>query len=167
MTTLPIGSRRGAVLMKRRAFLKAATQTAAVAAVAPAAFEAPRVIAEAATAKAATTVTFWQFNTDTPSVNAWKKTISAFEAKNPDVKVNMVIVPWSEQAQKLTTAISTGAAPDVSMMGNDVVAEYAAINALAPLDDYFAAWSKQVGHDVTQDICPGDHAYYKYNGHWY
>ena len=79
----------------------------------------------------------------------------------------MVIVPWSEQAQKLTTAISTGAAPDVSMMGNDVVAEYAAINALAPLDSYFQAWSKEVGKDITQDIYPGDHSYYKYNGHWY
>ena len=42
------------------------------------------------------------------------------------------------------------------MMGNDVVAEYANIDALAPLDSYFQAWSRQVGHDITQDFYPGE-----------
>jgi len=128
--------------MERRDFLKVAAQAAAVTAALPVAMEAPRVIAEAATPQAATTVTYWQFNTDTPSVNAWKKTIAGFEAANPGIKVNMQIVPWAEQAQKLTTAIATGTAPDISMMGNDVVAQYAATGALAPLDSYFQAWSK-------------------------
>lgn len=151
--------------MKRRQFLTVAAGTAAAAAGIQSLLETPR--ARAATDAARTPVTFWQFNTDTPSLNTWRKAIAAFEAKNPDVVVNMVVVPWSEQAQKLTTAISTGAAPDVSMMGNDVVAEYAAINALAPLDSYFQAWSHEVGHDITGDIYAGDHAYYRYNGHWY
>ncbi len=153
--------------MERRHFLKVAAQAAAVTAALPAVMEAPRVIAEAAAPQAATTVTYWQFNTDTPSINAWKKTIAGFEAANPGVKVNMQIVPWAEQAQKLTTAIATGTAPDISMMGNDVVAQYAATGALAPLDSYFAAWSKEVGHDITTDILPGDHLYYKIKGHWY
>ncbi len=153
--------------MERRHFLKVAAQAAAVTAALPAAMEAPRVIAEAAAPQAATTVTYWQFNTDTPSINAWKKTIAGFEAANPGVTVNMQIVPWAEQAQKLTTAIATGTAPDISMMGNDVVAQYAATGALAPLDSYFAAWSKEVGHDITTDILPGDHLYYKIKGHWY
>lgn len=153
--------------MKRSDFLKAAAQTAVVAAVAPAALDAPRVIAEAAAARATATVTFWQFNTDAPSISAWKKTIAGFEAANPGIKVNMQIVPWSEQAQKLTTAIATGTAPDVSMMGNDVVAQYANTGALVQLDPYFAAWSREVGHDITTDILPGDHLYYRYKGHWY
>jgi ABC-type glycerol-3-phosphate transport system substrate-binding protein len=151
--------------MKRRQFLGAAAGTAAAALGIPSLLETPRT--EAARSAASTTVTFWQFNTDTPSLTIWRKLIAAFEVKNPDVKVNMVIVPWSEQAQKLTTAISTGAAPDVSMMGNDIVAEYAAINALAQMDSYFEAWSKEVGRDITLDFYPGDHAYYRFNGHWY
>ncbi len=153
--------------MERRHFLKVAAQAAAVTAALPAAVEAPRVLAEAATPQAATTVTYWQFNTDTPSINAWRKTIAGFEAANPGIKVNMQIVPWAEQAQKLTTAIATGTAPDISMMGNDVVAQYAATGALTPLDAYFQAWSKEVGHDITTDILPGDHLYYKIKGHWY
>ena len=43
--------------------------------------------------------------------------ITAFEAANPDVKVNMEIVPWAEQHQKLVTGLATGSLPDVSMLG--------------------------------------------------
>jgi ABC-type glycerol-3-phosphate transport system substrate-binding protein len=154
--------------MKRQDFLKAAGQSAAAAALLPAAATLDPAGALAAPAKAGqTTVTFWEFNTDTPSLTIWRKVIAGFEAKNPDVKINMQIVPWSEQAQKLTTAVGTGSAPDVSMMGNDVVAQYAAIGALAPLDHYFDAWSTSVGHNITADFYPGDHLYYNYKGHWY
>ena len=154
--------------MERRKFLKGVAGSAVTAATLPAALEASHALAAPEVRPAArTTVTYWQFNTDTPSINAWKKAIAAFEAATPDVHVNMQIVPWNEQAQKLTTALATGTAPDISMMGNDVVAQYAATGALAPLDSYFAAWSKGVGHDITTDILPGDHLYYKIKGHWY
>ncbi len=151
--------------MERRTFLKGVAGSAAAAAILPSALETSGALA--ASAASQTTVTYWQFNTDTPSINAWKKAIASFEAANPDVTVNMQIVPWNEQAQKLTTALATGTAPDISMMGNDVVAQYAATGALAPLDSYFQAWSKEVGHDITTDILPGDHLYYKIKGHWY
>ncbi|HKC76699.1 MAG TPA: sugar ABC transporter substrate-binding protein [Chloroflexota bacterium] len=152
--------------MERRTFLKGVAQSAVAAATLSPALEASRVLA-APVAMSQTTVTFWQFDTGTPALASWRTAIADFEAHNRDVKINMVIVPWQEQAQKLTTALSTGTPPDVSMMGNDVVAEYANIGALAPLDSYFQAWSKQVGHDITQDFYPGDHLYYRYKGHWY
>ena len=85
------------------------------------------------------TVTFWQFNTEDFIVQAWADAITAFEAANPDVKVNMEIVPWAEQHQKLVTGLATGSLPDVSMLGNNVVAEFQALDALLPLTDYFAA----------------------------
>jgi ABC-type glycerol-3-phosphate transport system substrate-binding protein len=152
--------------MERRTFLKVAAQTAAAAAILPPVLETTNAVAGPAQANQ-TKVTFWQFQTDNNSLAAWRKIISDFNAKNRDVLVEMVIVPWAEQAQKLTTAISTGSAPDVSMMGNDVVAQYAAIGALAPLDSYFQAWSKEVGSDITQDMYPGDHLYYKWKNSWY
>jgi multiple sugar transport system substrate-binding protein len=113
------------------------------------------------------TVTFWEFSTDDPTVNAWKSVIASFEQANPNIAVNMQIVPWSEQQQKLTTAISTGGTPDISMMGNDVVAQYAAQGNLKPLDGYMAQWSKDEGKDVTSDYWPGDKLYYQYDGHYY
>ena len=53
------------------------------------------------------------------------------------------------------------------MLGNNVVAEFHALNALAPMDDYFAEWSSDAGADVTKDIWPGDELYYHLDGHWW
>src|SRR6266566_9175095 len=80
------------------------------------------------------TVVLWEFNPDKPSQDAWKTTISAFEAKYPAIHVDMQVVPWTEQSQKLATALVSGGLPDISFMGNDVVTGYAAQGALAPLD---------------------------------
>ncbi len=75
-------------------------------------------------AMAAETVTFWQFFTGDNDVAAWKAAITKFEAANPDIKVNMELVPWSEQQQRFVTALATGGLPDVSMLGNNVVAQF-------------------------------------------
>jgi ABC-type glycerol-3-phosphate transport system substrate-binding protein len=112
-------------------------------------------------------VVFWEFSADNPSINAWKVTIKAFEKNYPAIKVDMQIVPWAQQSQKLATAIATHSEPDVSMMGNDVVAQYAFAGKLAPLDSYMKQWSKQEGFDITKDFWPGDKLYYRLNGHYY
>ena len=113
------------------------------------------------------TVTFWQFDTSPASISAYNAAIKGFEAKNPTITVKMQIVPWSDQQQKITTALASGSLPDVSMLGNDVVAQYAANGALAPLDSYIAGWSKDEGIDVKKDMYAGDLTYYTYNGKLY
>ena len=60
--------------------------------------------------------------------------IASFEKIHPNITIQMQTVPWSEQSQKLTTAIATGGLPDVSMLGNDVVAQYVAEGQLLPLN---------------------------------
>lgn len=114
-----------------------------------------------------TTVVFWQFSTRDADVKAWKDSIAKFEAANPDIKVNMELVPWSEQQQRLVSALASGGLPDVSMLGNNVVAQFQAAGALAPLDDYFAAYDKANGTHVADDIWPGDKGYYSLGGHWW
>ena len=101
-----------------------------------------------AVAQDRTQVVFWQFSTRDAYVEAWNNAIAAFEARNPDIDVVMEIVPWSEQQQRLVSALAAGGLPDVSMLGNNVVAQFQAIGALAPLDAYFEAFS--AGHQVTQ-----------------
>ena len=113
------------------------------------------------------TVSFWEFDTSAPTVTAYKKAIAAFEKKNPNIIVNMSLVPWATQQQKITTAIASGGLPDVSMMGNDVVAEYAAAGDLAPLNPYLSAWSKEEGKDISADMYAGDKSYYTYKGKLY
>jgi ABC-type glycerol-3-phosphate transport system substrate-binding protein len=113
------------------------------------------------------TVTFWQFDTSKTTIAAYKQAIGDFEKKNPDITVDMQIVPWATQQQKITTAIASGSLPDVSMLGNDVVAQYAAAGNLAPLDQYLAGWSKDQGADVKSDMFDGDKSYYTYKGKLY
>lgn len=114
------------------------------------------ITAPAASASANQVVTFWEFQTDNPSIDAFKASVASFDASHPGIKVQMSIVPWAEQAQKLTTALATGSLPDVSMLGNDIVAEFAAEHELLPLK-----------LTDTADITPGDKLYYHLDGQWY
>ena len=118
-------------------------------------------------AQAQTQVVFWQFSTRDAYVQAWNDAIDAFEAENPDIDVVMEIVPWAEQQQRLVSALAAGGLPDVSMLGNNVVAQFQAIGALAPLDAYFEAYSQAHGYDVAADIWPGDRGYYHLAGQWW
>ncbi|HEV7293409.1 MAG TPA: sugar ABC transporter substrate-binding protein [Devosia sp.] len=113
------------------------------------------------------TVTFWQFSTTPSYIDAWEKTIAAFEAENPDIDVVMEIVPWAEQQQRLVTALTTGGLPDVSMLGNNVVAQFQAAGALAPLDEYFDSYDEANGTDVRSDVWPGDQGYYYLDEQWW
>ena len=118
-------------------------------------------------ALAETPVVFWQFSTRAADIDAWKKAISQFEQANPGIRVDMEIVPWSEQQQRLVSALSTGGLPDVSMLGNNVVAQFQAAGALMPLDQYFTGYNKAHGTDVAADVWPGDKGYYYLNGQWW
>jgi arabinogalactan oligomer/maltooligosaccharide transport system substrate-binding protein len=70
-------------------------------------------LAATATAKSqATTITFWQTMNDQESVTL-KGLVSQFEAANPDIKIDMVTVPFDQHSQKFTTAAQAGQAPDV------------------------------------------------------
>jgi arabinogalactan oligomer/maltooligosaccharide transport system substrate-binding protein len=69
----------------------------------------------AATANArshATTITFWQTMNDQETVTL-KSLVSQFEASHPDIKIDMVTVPFDQHSQKFTTAAQAGQAPDV------------------------------------------------------
>jgi multiple sugar transport system substrate-binding protein len=86
-------------------------------------------------AVAETHIVFWQFSTRDADVAAWKNAIAQFEKVNPEIKVDMEIVPWADQQQRLVSALSAGGLPDVSMLGNNVVAQFVAAGSLTPVDD--------------------------------
>jgi len=69
----------------------------------------------AATANArsqATTITFWQTMNNEETVTL-QSLVSKYEAAHPDIKIDMVTVPFSQHDQKFTTAAQAGQAPDV------------------------------------------------------
>ena len=137
----------------------------------PAASSAATPVAQSSSAGASPAgtqeVVFWQFSDREAEINAYNALIQKFEAANPGIKIKMEIVPWTDQQEKLTTALASGGLPDVSMLGNNVVAQYQHIGALAPLDDYVAAESTKRGDDITKDFWPGDKLYYYLDNHWW
>lgn len=60
--------------------------------------------------------------------------IAQFEKENPNIRVRVQQVPWTAAHEKMLTAHVGDAAPDVAQLGNTWVPEFAAINALEPLD---------------------------------
>ncbi|HEY4368605.1 MAG TPA: sugar ABC transporter substrate-binding protein [Steroidobacteraceae bacterium] len=62
--------------------------------------------------------------------------IREFTAQNPDIEVEVQKLPWTAAHEKLLTAYAGETLPDVCQLGNTWVPEFAALNALHPLDDF-------------------------------
>ncbi len=60
----------------------------------------------------------------------------AFEAANPDTKIQIEVVPWDNLQQKLTTDISAGANADLSIIGTRWLLDYVKEGIVAPLDEH-------------------------------
>ena len=65
--------------------------------------------------------------------------LPGFEKENPGIKVRVQQIPWTAAHEKLLTAYVGEATPDIAMLGNTWVPEFAAIDALEPLDSRVAA----------------------------
>lgn len=61
-----------------------------------------------------------------------------FEARNPDLRVEVQQIPWTAAHEKLLTAHVGGSSPDVALLGNTWVPEFVTLDALEPLDGWIA-----------------------------
>ena len=97
--------------------------------------EAPKAGAsEPAKAGAATTEVTLQLFGDPAEVGGYRQLITAFEAKNPDVKVRLVpIGKQKDHMAKLTTAFSGGTPPDLFLLNYRRFGQFAAKGVLEPL----------------------------------
>lgn len=62
-----------------------------------------------------------------------------FEQDHPHIDVRLQQLPWTAAHEKLLTAFAGDALPDVVPIGNTWIAEFAALDALEPLDPRIAA----------------------------
>ncbi|MGZ4164825.1 MAG: ABC transporter substrate-binding protein [Tumebacillaceae bacterium] len=69
----------------------------------------------------------------------YTKLADRFNHLHPDTPVELDFIPWDQAHDKLVTAVSAGAGPDVSTVGGRWTAELAAMGALEPLDQYINA----------------------------
>lgn len=61
-----------------------------------------------------------------------------FERRNPGIKVDLQQLPWLSAHEKLLTGFAGDALPDVCPLGNTWISEFAALDALEPLDPFIA-----------------------------
>ncbi len=108
------------------------------------------------------TLRFWAMGAEGELV---RPLLDAFERENPGVRVESQQIPWSAAHEKLLTSIVGRSTPDVSQLGNTWIAEFSALNALAPLSpwmvspprvdstDFFAGiWDTNVVDGVTYGV---------------
>ncbi|MFB9329352.1 extracellular solute-binding protein [Paenibacillus aurantiacus] len=84
-------------------------------------------------------ITWWNFPTYQPvdgEVGKYEKQlIEAFNAKYPDIKVNLEMITFDGGPQKLNVAIATNSAPDVIYDAPGRIIDWAKKDLLASLDD--------------------------------
>lgn len=65
--------------------------------------------------------------------------IAAFEAENPNIKIEQTIVSWGEAHSQFLTSVAAGVAPDMAMMGGAWAVEFYNMGAFAPAGDNLPA----------------------------
>jgi len=84
------------------------------------------------------TLQWWTSGGDPETANRVNgELIKRFEAENPKIKVDLLYLPGDSAEQKISTAVSTGAVPDILDTGIVNVSNLTARDAVEPLDDWF------------------------------
>jgi multiple sugar transport system substrate-binding protein len=120
------------------------------------------LLAGCSSSKDARTLTFWTIGREGEAV---VKLLPEFEREHPDIHVEVQQMPLTAAHQKLLTAFAGDSTPDLTQLGNTWLPEFAALNALEPLqqrvttsavvkpDDYFThIWSINVIDGVLYGV---------------
>lgn len=78
-----------------------------------------------------TEIVFWAFGAEGEHVQAL---IPGFEARNPDLRVKVQMIPWTAAHEKVLTAFAGDATPDLCQWGNTWIPEMWLLGAIEPLD---------------------------------
>jgi raffinose/stachyose/melibiose transport system substrate-binding protein len=97
------------------------------------------------------TLTFWHNSTTGPGKQYWVDTAAAFEAANPDVKIDIQSVQNEEMDGKLQTALNSGDAPDIFMArGGGKLADVVKAGQAMDITSGISAESKEaVGNSLS------------------
>ena len=95
-----------------------------------------------------TELRFWAIGSEIEKIG---DLLAEFERENPDIDLRVQQIPWLAAHEKLLTAFAGDATPDVCQLGNTWIPEFAALDALEPLDERISA-SKFV---KSADYFPG------------
>lgn len=80
-----------------------------------------------------TTIRFWAMGREAEVVGGF---IREFEREHPGIRVDVQQIPWTAAHEKLLTAFAADGLPDLCQLGNTWIPEFAALDALEPLQPY-------------------------------
>lgn len=114
------------------------------------------------------TITYWTFidpNQDNPRAVALKTNLEAFAEANPDIRVDLQVVAYSDLLARLPQTAATGTTPDVTMMFSPMVPQMTAAGVFndmtghssdVPQDDWLQPWDSTVV-DGEKVVLPYEH----------
>lgn len=82
-------------------------------------------------ARAPERVRFWAMGREGEVV---RELLRDFERDHPEIRLDIQGLPWTAAHEKLLTAFAGDAVPDLCQLGNTWIPEFAALDALEPLD---------------------------------
>lgn len=98
---------------------------------------------------AQTTITWLYPGGEQPvSQQTWQGQLERFAKVHPEIKVNVIAVPWDLAHDRIVNMVMAGDPPDLIQMGSRWLPEFAEMGALLPLDRYF-------GKEKTSIYYPG------------
>ena len=96
----------------------------------------------------------------------FKEAAKRYKEKNPNVKVNVQVIPAEQRADKLSVAMQTKELPDMFFDSSFALSEYAHMGALEPLDDIIDQESKEdIPAAIWDNVSIDDKVYFYPFGH--
>ena len=83
---------------------------------------------------AGTSITFWHFWSEPAQEQALRELVDAYETANPDVRIELVPLSWSDGKSKLQLAFNAGTQPDIVHLGMDWFGEFDASGVFTPFE---------------------------------
>jgi multiple sugar transport system substrate-binding protein len=90
--------------------------------------------------------------------------VEKFNSARPDVIVTVQHTPWTNWYQTFLTAVTSGAAPDVSTGAFPQDVMYAQMGEILYLDSLVEEWKKE-NNPILKDFLPGSLELHRYDGH--
>lgn len=81
-----------------------------------------------------------------------RELLADFERSHPGIRIDVQQLPWTAAQEKLLTSFAGDVTPDLCQLGNTWIAQFAALGALAPLQDRAARPGTVQGGDYFGGI---------------
>ncbi|WP_100408043.1 ABC transporter substrate-binding protein [Bacillus solitudinis] len=97
------------------------------------------------------TIDYFTFSPGEQHEEDLQKMISAFEAENPNIKINYEMASFDDYFTKLQTRLAGGSAPDTFELNYESFVNYASKDVLLPLDELIKSDSEFDSSQINQE----------------